>query len=733
MRLCYTKCCNFNKVKLISLLFIILYGSIAMASHIVGGEIFYDCLGNGQYQVTVKIYRDCNSTGAQFDQNLPITVFNGNNTQIDNFTIPFPGSTTLAVNFNNNPCISVPTNICIEEAIYQKVVTLPASSTGYMLSYQRCCRGPNVTNLSNPGNQGLTLSTVIPIDAIALCNSSPRFNNTPPILLCNNETLQFDHSATDPDGDSLVYGLCAPFQGGTSNQPAPNPAGPPPYNYVNWLGGYAAVSPFGAGGATIDPSTGWLSVTPTAVGLYAAGICVNEFRNGVLVSTTRRDFLFRVLDCVVELSAEITPQQDLLTFVSFCQGSTIQFENESFGGTSYNWDFGVPGISTDVSTQFEPTYTFPSPGTFEVTLIVSLTQGCSDTSKQTFIISDEVKAEFTPPDPQCIVGNSFDFNGGGIIPPGSTFHWSFGGGAIPDTFIGLNPTNIVFSESGPIEVAFKVVYDVCEDTYVDEIFVYAEPTIGFKGDDKLKCAPFEAEFINLSFAHTAIVSIWNFGDGGASSTDTHPSHIYTVPGLYDVKLTIFTTSGCIDTLTLIKPEFVEISPSPTASFDLDPLIQDQYEADFHFVNTSEDAYKQWFYFGDGSYTPFSDFIYTYPEPGVYHPYQVVKNIEGCKDTAMKTLTVVPVIPIIVPNAFTPDGNGYNNTFKPILYKPQNYKMWIYNRWGELMFLSEHPEAAWDGKYGGKPAPQGAYVWRIVYYEYDSGLPKEISGHVTLLR
>jgi hypothetical protein len=108
------------------------------ASHIVGGEMFYDCLGGNQYRVTVKLYRDCNSTGAQFDPQLPVTVFDGNDNQIDNFTIPFPGSTNLQVNFNNNPCITIPSNICIEEAIYEKIVTLPSSSTGYTLSYQRC-------------------------------------------------------------------------------------------------------------------------------------------------------------------------------------------------------------------------------------------------------------------------------------------------------------------------------------------------------------------------------------------------------------------------------------------------------------------------------------------------------------------------------------------------------------------------------------------------------------------
>ena len=150
-------------------------------------------------------------------------------------------------------------------------------------------------------------------------------------------------------------------------------------------------------------------------------------------------------------------------------------------------------------------------------------------------------------------------------------------------------------------------------------------------------------------------------------------------------------------------------------------------------HTSEDAHQQSFHFGDGHSTPFPEYTHKYDDPGIYHPYQIVRNIEGCKDTARKTITVNPNIPILVPNAFTPDGSGANNVFKPVLYKPQDYFMHIYNRWGELMFQSESRYAEWDGTYGGQPAPDGIYLWHIEYYDYETGLLKEIRGFVTLLR
>ena len=704
------------------------------ASHIVGGEMYYDCLGGNEYRITLKLYRDCLSNGAEYDDPLPITIFNGSNTNIGGFDINFPGSVQLEPSFNNNPCVNVPSDICVEEAVYTKIVILPASSNGYTLAYQRCCRGPDVTNLSNPGDQGLTLTVQIPPTVQAACNSSARFTNYPPLLLCANEQLVFDHSATEPDGDQIVYELCTPNQGASSVNPAPGTVPSPPYDLVVWGSGMSGINPFGAGSIAIDPNTGQLTATPENLGLYVVGICAKEYRNGVLISTTTRDFLFRVLSCEIDLAAEITPQTQLPTFVSYCQGLTIDFENTSFGGTSWQWDFGVDGISSDVSSSYEPSYTYPGPGTYTVTLVVSQAQGCSDTTRQDFIINDELTADFSPPDPQCITNNSFDFLGEGSLPTGTTFSWDFGNFATPTSSSNQNPNGIVFSQSGSIPITYTTSFETCQESHTENIFVFREPSIQFTVADELKCAPYTARFINQSLADTPIYSEWIFGDGTANSTDTHPIHIYDTPGLYDVSLTIYTDSGCIDTLYLMRPNLIEIFPSPVSVFDVTPLVQDEYEAYFTFTDLSaDDVVKQWFYFDNGSFTPFDPYTYFYPEPGVYYPYQIVENQYGCQDRSKIKITVVPVIPILVPNAFTPDGDGFNNTFKPVLYKPEKFEMFIYNRWGKLVYYSNDAYGEWDGNYAGKPAPDGVYVYRIIYNDFKYGLPQLVEGHVTLLR
>ena len=703
------------------------------ASHIVGGEMFYDCLGGNQYRITVKLYRDCFSDGAEFDDNLPITVFNASNVQIDNFYIPFPGKTLLDVTFDN-PCVTIPPDICVEEAIYQQVVTLPDSPGGYTLAYQRCCRGPEVLNLDDPANQGLTLTVDIPPAADAVCNNSARFKNYPPLLLCTNYELEFDHSAIDPDGDELVYELCTPFQGGTSTAPAPDPASPPPYDFVNWAGGITFDDPFGAGYLSIDPVTGLLTGNPEMAGLYAVGVCVKEYRAGVLISTTRRDFLFKVFNCEITMESIVTPQLELSTFETVCGGLTVEFENESYGGTNYLWDFG-DGVGT--STEFAPTYTYPGEGTYDVMLVVNPGWPCTDTSIESFTVNNAISATFDPPAPQCIVGNSFDFFGDGEFPTDGTtsYLWNFGPDATPSTSTDLNPTGIVFGDSGPQNVTFSISYDVCNEEHTEEVFVYMEPTIGFSVPDELKCAPYKALFTNYSEAHTPMYYLWDFGDGIGTSSEENPHYWYNDVGVYDVTLTVWTTEGCIDTLTLLRPNLIETFPSPTSTFTVTPDVQDEFNADFYFEDFSEGGVSSSFHFADGDWSPLNPVWHNYKEPGVYYPWQIVTNEYGCQDRSYEQVTVVPVIPVLVPNAFSPDGNSINPVFKPVWYSPIPFEMWIYNRWGELVYFSDEVEGSWDGyDLLGNLVQDGTYVWKIKYLSFKDGkTPIEIQGHVTVLK
>jgi hypothetical protein len=162
----------------------------------------------------------------------------------------------------------------------------------------------------------------------------------------------------DPDGDVLRYSLCTPNQGATSTSPQPNPPPPPPYDPIFWASPYSVNNQIGGNPPMkIDSITGLLTANPVSLGQYVAGICVKEYRNGVFLSQNVRDFQFNVTTCNPTIVADFNSITSVLSIndtLLVCGTTTVVFNNQSFGSNDYAWDFGVPGITTDVSSLDNP-------------------------------------------------------------------------------------------------------------------------------------------------------------------------------------------------------------------------------------------------------------------------------------------------------------------------------------------------------------------------------------------
>lgn len=569
-------------IKYLLSIFLILSAFCSQASHIVGGDIYYDYLGNNVYRFYISIYRDCNSTGAEFDDPLYLAVYN-NGALVQNISVPFPGDQDVPVVFNN-PCVTPPNNICTENAIYVTNITLPPATGGYTISYQRCCRGPNITNIVNPDDTGFTLTCVIPsVSSNAWVNSSPRFTNYPPQLLCNNEDLIFDHSATDPDGDQLVYSLVTPNSGAGSFNPQPNPAPPPPYAPVQWVSGHSATVPLGPGSSiNINPTTGLLTASPNLIGLYVVGIRVEEIRNGVVINATTRDFLFRVFNCNLQLESILPLQVDLPTFINYCQGLTVDFVNNSYGGTNYEWNFGVPGITSDVSTAFQPSYTYPAPGAYQAMLVVNPGWPCTDTSYMDVIVNNQIVVSYASDDSLCIFGNSFDFVAASTAPAGSNYTWDFGPNATSPTTVGSVVNGVNFSITGYIPVTVTVENNSCVASYTDSVFILPEPTASIVLPPEYECNGLTVDFGNASTNST--IYAWDFGIAGTTtdvSTDFEPTFTFPGPGTYTVTLISSTSPICSsttsETITLNDPILISFTSQDSMcitgnSFDFDATV-----------------------------------------------------------------------------------------------------------------------------------------------------------------
>ncbi|MDP4814005.1 MAG: hypothetical protein NWR79_06045, partial [Saprospiraceae bacterium] len=279
------------------------------AKHLIGGNLTYKCLGNGDYSFTLKVYRDCNCTDcAQLDDIAEIGIYRCNgdadcgrlrqNSVFSRVQVRLTSKRN--VERPDYPCL-IPPNICVEEGIYEFKLSnygirLPPGNVSYHVSYQRCCRNNTITNIINPDQVGSTYGIEITPEAQAICNNSPEFKTFPPTVICVNNELKYDHSAKDADGDSLVYSFCAPFNGGgpstnnviyrTCDGAYPTPACPPPYSLVTFRGGNITSSTPMAGDpiVSIDSKTGLITGKPTAKGQFVVGVCIAEYRNGILIS-----------------------------------------------------------------------------------------------------------------------------------------------------------------------------------------------------------------------------------------------------------------------------------------------------------------------------------------------------------------------------------------------------------------------------------------------------------------
>ncbi len=365
-------------IPLIFLFFVLLPGK-GNATHIVGGEMTYTCLGNDQYEIKLTIFRDCFNGNplAFFDDPAKIGIYNSFGVLIDSLLIPFdPMLNDTLDPVLSDSCLVVPPNVCVHTTTYTGIKTLPQIPGGYQLIYQRCCRNFTIVNIVGPLDTGATFGVNISESALNECNSSALFNQWPPIYICVNEPINFDQSAVDADGDSIVYSLCIPLDGATPATPEPFPFEQtipqpvvwvdPPYNLSNVLGGIPL---------SIDPNTGLLTGTPNTIGQFVVGICLEEYRDGALISTTRRDFQYNVGLCGAAVAAYAAPEL-------YCDGLEVSFENQSIGGSNYQWNFNDPAYPDSIVTVENPTWVFSDTGTYVVELIVGDMIQCSDTFEQ---------------------------------------------------------------------------------------------------------------------------------------------------------------------------------------------------------------------------------------------------------------------------------------------------------------------------------------------------------------
>lgn len=232
--------------------------------------------------------------------------------------------------------------------------------------------------------------------------------------------------------------------------------------------------------------------------------------------------------------------------------------------------------------------------------------------------------------------------------------------------------------------------------------------------------------------------LWDFGDGSTGTVED-PQHIYNLTGTYNVGLMVYDTNGCASTqsfsgmITVFPGIEAEFSYSPTSVSSLDPNV-------FFYDHSTNAAYWNWS-FGDtlsgiNNHSFDQSPIHSFYGPGTYTIWLIATNSSGCVDSVAHVVEVKEPLSFFVPNAFTPNNNGINDVFLPIGLgiDPDNFTMYIFDRWGEEIYMTNDINKGWDGKKTGSDelCQMSVYVWLIDYSDI-YGNHHKLTGKVTLIQ
>jgi gliding motility-associated-like protein len=268
------------------------------------------------------------------------------------------------------------------------------------------------------------------------------------------------------------------------------------------------------------------------------------------------------------------------------------------------------------------------------------------------------------------------------------------------------------------------------------VTVNAAPTVQISANQNQGCSPLQVKFTDntvLGAGVTITSWSWLFGDGNISSIK-NPTNVYYNPGGYNVSLTITTNAGCTSTFSDIN--YINVYPNPVASFTTtesaiyisDPVV--------HFTDESTVTIATWSWnFGDTKTSTLQNPTHSYNDAGLFDVMLAVSNQYGCVDTVRKTITIKEEFAFYVPNAFTPNGDGKNETFSGVGTDIGDYEMLIFDRWGELIYKTNDYNQPWDGKmkHKGDILLEDVYVYRISVSEQENKKQHTYQGNVTLVK
>ncbi|TND08519.1 MAG: PKD domain-containing protein [Bacteroidetes bacterium] len=266
------------------------------------------------------------------------------------------------------------------------------------------------------------------------------------------------------------------------------------------------------------------------------------------------------------------------------------------------------------------------------------------------------------------------------------------------------------------------------------VTVFPVPVVTITPDVTSGCVPLCVNFTGNSAPSASVSCSWDFSDGQGSGCNVQ--HCFTTAGSYTIMLNITDGNGCTGSITM--PNLITVHPLPVAGFMASPIETTILSPNITFTPTCQNCDSTVYFMGnpDSIVITNNQFTYTFTDSGTFVITQVVYTQYGCTDQTDIVVIIKPDFIIYVPNAFSPNGDGVNEVFMPVGegIDPENFNMWIYDRWGNMIYNTNDLYKGWNGKVQGQPeiSQIDAYVWKIQCKDR-AGNKHTYIGHLSMIK
>jgi len=761
--------------------------SQSIATHIVGRDFSVKHVSGNDFEVTLKLFRDCNGL-AGFDPTINVGIYDPvSNVMLSSFSMDLQYKDSLELAGEN---CDDPPSICVENGVYITIVNIAPNANGYYFSWDRCCRNHSIVNIMNPGQAGMTFYLEMP-DA-ALQNSSPHFVNDPLPYMCEGQPFKYDFSAFDPDGDSLVYRLANPLSGNSSQQ-NPNPGTTAaPFPPINWVPGYGVQNICnGPVPVKINSKTGELSATAGASGIYAMAIEVDEYRDGVKIGMIRRELEFTVVICSFNTAPAIATTfgygnqafnlyaTDTLKFDIYIDDIndtiTLSHYGSVFGNSTmplpHAISFDTVGANAVVSKFYWPTNCDHISDTAYIANFRADDVGCPFPFTSLLTYTIRVKPPIVSPPLNLLCTKLHGSDSLSIRYRDS----------VP---LNLRPYILYYvvyrNINGSSFVAYDTILDTRSNVYTDAYATdpsrinYGYYFVGYNicdvegpqtriiySFDAINVLKNELDFVSVLEGDQSIIIQWKeFLNAQFSTFQIFRKDPNDLLGFKQIA-------------TLEKPDYLSwIDTKVNAdlgsySYYMTNINECENISEpgktFHTIFLSG-TNKQ--YLNELNWTEYKD-----ASSGSSY-YEILKSVDhkdnfipmiaqtsllqasdndldiafgrffykvkwndglSTKESTSNDILLIETEELFLPSAFSPNDDGVNDTWGASYSHTDKIDLKVFNRFGQLVFHSDNKLKDWNGKFNGTEVPEGTYIYSVSYQGFESNQIKSTHGTVNVIR